>query len=69
MCYWFERGGNYLRCEVRDTGVQYELCVVEPDGTECVERFAESSRLYTRQVVLEQRLLDDGWNGPHGRNA
>ena len=67
MCYWFERGGDYLRCEVRDAGDQYELRIVKPDGTECVERFNESARLYLRQVTLEQRLLYDGWQGPHGR--
>ena len=53
MCYWFERGGNYLRCEVRDAAEQYELRVVKPDGSELMERFAESARLYFRQILLE----------------
>ena len=69
MCYWFEREGNYLRCEVRDTGDRYELRIVKPDGSEHIERFVESSRLYMRQIRVEQRLLVEGWKGPHGRNT
>jgi hypothetical protein len=69
MCYWFERDGDYLRCEVHDTGDRYELRIVKPDGTERIELYADSARLYVRQVKLEQRLLNHGWNGPHGRNA
>jgi hypothetical protein len=65
MCYWFERGNDYIRCEVRTAGLYYELHITRPDGTESVERFAEAFHLYGRQVNLEQRLLDAGWNGPH----
>jgi hypothetical protein len=42
---------------------------VKPAGTDGVEQFAESARLSTRRVIVEQRLLDHAWNGPHGRNA
>jgi hypothetical protein len=66
MCYWFERGGTYIRCEVRETGGEYELRISRPDGTESVEHFVEPSGLHGRQVVLERRLIDEGWNGPHG---
>ena len=67
MCYWFERSGDYIRCEVRHVGNHYELVVLNPDGTETVQRFADSERLYGHQVALEQTLLDGGWKGPHGR--
>src|SRR5205807_138647 len=67
MCYWFERGGDYIQCEVRRAGDHYELHVINSDGTESVEQFVESCSLFGRQVGLEERLLHDGWKGPHGR--
>jgi hypothetical protein len=69
MFYWFERAGVYLRCEVRDVGGHYELTLIRPDGTECVERFDDSEQLYRRQLALELRLIGDGWSGPHGRGV
>jgi hypothetical protein len=68
MIWFFERAGEFLRCETRkaDDG-WYELVITEPDGTERVERFEESAALAKRQVELEQGLTADGWHGPHGR--
>ena len=69
MCYWFERTGDYVRCEVRRAGDEYELTVVKADGAHRVWRFTDSSALYRHQVAIEQRLLDRGWKGPHGRTV
>jgi len=68
MIWFFERQGQYVRCETRkgDDG-SYELVVTEPDGTERVERFTDSSQMAKRQVEIEQGLTADGWTGPHGR--
>jgi hypothetical protein len=67
MCYWFERQGEYIRCEVRQVAGQYEFTVATPDGGETVERFDDSALLHVRQRILEHRFTKGGWRGPHGR--
>jgi len=68
MCYWFEQGGHYMRCEVHRVDGQYELVIVSPDGTVCVERYAHSDAVHSRQRELQQSLIGGGWSGPHGRH-
>jgi len=68
MCYWFERSGDYIRCEVRQIDGRFELMVVRPDGAETVEHYDDSDRLHYRQLVLERRFTECGWKGPHGRS-
>jgi hypothetical protein len=67
--WWFERRGQYLRYEAREfPNGGYELCVVNPDGTERVEHFSDSSDLAKRQAEFERELGAAGWTGPHGWN-
>jgi hypothetical protein len=68
MIWFFEKKGQYVRCETRkaDDGA-YELVITEADGTERVERFEESAAMARRQVELENSLTAEGWTGPHGR--
>jgi hypothetical protein len=65
--WWFERNGTYTRCEVLDlpTG-GFELRVVDPDGQEEIEHFADAATLARRQQAVEEQLAADGWTGPHG---
>jgi hypothetical protein len=44
----------------------FELRVVEPDGLEKIEHFADATTLARRQQAVEERLAADGWTGPHG---
>jgi hypothetical protein len=70
VVWFFEKHGAYLRCETRDVPGRpghYELVIVQPDGTETVERFAGSETLMRRQQELESQLATTGWQGPHGR--
>jgi hypothetical protein len=67
--WWFERLGTFVRCEaVHLPEGGYELRVVNPDGTERVERFPDSADLTSRQEAVERDLLLNGWTGPHGWN-
>ena len=69
MFWWFERKGQFTRCEIRNVpGGGYELLVANSDGTDRVERFADSSDLAKRQRELERDLVAEGWTGPHGWN-
>ena len=69
MFWWFERNGQFMRCEARDAlGNGYELVVTNCDGIDQVERLADSSDLAKRQRELEHDLIADGWTGPHGWN-
>jgi len=68
VIWFFERKGQYVRCETRKTDDgEYELAITDADGVETVERFGDSASLAKRQVQLEKTLADEGWNGPHGR--
>jgi hypothetical protein len=70
MVFFFERGGQFIRCESRpaDSGSGYELAIIYPDGREDVERFDDPSELNRRQRELERDLTAGGWFGPHGRS-
>ena len=46
----------------------FELRIVEPDGTELVERFSDSSDLEKRQHAVISEVQNAGWSGPHGWN-
>jgi hypothetical protein len=69
MVFFFERSGQFIRCESRpaDDGKSYELLVLYPDGTEALERYEDPEELNLRQRELEQELTSTGWFGPHGR--
>ncbi len=68
MIWFFERRGEYVRCETRQTtDGAYELVITQPDGSERVERFEDGATMAKRQVELEHGLAAEGWTGPHGR--
>ena len=69
MVWFYERAGTFIRCETRDAenGDGFELVIINPDGSEEIERFADSSSLSRRQEELESALAHDGWAGPFGR--
>ena len=69
MVWFYERHGTFIRCETRDaaSGAGYELLIIQPDGREAVERYADSAALERRQQELQSSLSHDGWQGPFGR--
>ena len=70
MFWWFERKGQFLRYETREAANGgYEFCVINPDGSEHVERFADSAQLAKRQAEFEEQITAEGWSGPHGWNV
>jgi hypothetical protein len=65
--WWFEKSGQYTRCEVLPiSSGGFELRVVEPSGAEHVERFDSEVALAARQHAVEAQLRTAGWSGPHG---
>jgi hypothetical protein len=69
MFYFFHKGPDYLRCELRadDTGQGYDLAITEPGGQERVEHFDTSEAAHRRWAELQKQLVADGWFGPSGR--
>lgn len=69
MVWFFEKQGEFIRCETRDSkdGEGYELIVIHPDGTEQIERFTDSAMMLQRQTELQSFFRYNGWAGPFGR--
>lgn len=69
MVWFYERQGTFIRCETRDADNRsgFELVILQPDGSESVERFEDSASLERRQNELQANLSHDGWQGPFGR--
>ena len=68
MFYFFQKGPDYLRCELRgqDDGT-FELVILEPHMAERIERFQTSQEAQRRWEELQERFVRDGWFGPYGR--
>lgn len=69
MVFFYERQGQFIRCESRpaEPGPGFELVVIYPDGREEIEHFDDGVELNHRQMQLESQLTATGWFGPHGR--
>jgi hypothetical protein len=64
--YFFKRGTETVQCEVRaaSDGPGFEIVIIEPDGTQRLERFATSEQVHTRWLELHKRFELEGWWGP-----
>jgi hypothetical protein len=63
MIWFFTRGAAQIDVEVHrgtEPGA-YTLAVTYPDGAERIEQFATATRLVTRTLTIQQRLIDEGW--------
>jgi hypothetical protein len=68
MFYFFQKGKDYIRCELRDgQGGSVEIVVTEANGHERVERYTTTHEAHERWERLQQRFSSDGWFGPFGR--
>jgi hypothetical protein len=68
MLWIFERKGQQMRCEIRreSEGPGYEMIVTNPDGSQRMERFEETSDLIKRTLDFQRELLESGWRQPKG---
>lgn len=69
MFYFFKRGQEFVRYEVRTTEAEtYEIVAVGPDGNAQVKEYPTARELNAEWTVLQQDLLRRGWWGPYGRD-
>ena len=69
MFYFFQRGSQFLQCEIRgDDTAGYEIVITEQKRPEKREVFATSQEAYDRWIRLQEALVAEGWWGPHGRD-
>ena len=63
MIWYFTRGTAHIDLEVhRHSGsAGYTFAVTYPDGAEQIESFSDPSRLVTRVLSFQQKLIADGW--------
>ncbi len=68
MFYFFQRGADFVRCEVSgDDQAGYRITITEPGGAERTETFMSSDEAHARWLVIQDSLEGEGWWGPHGR--
>ena len=68
MFYFFQRGAEFVRCEINgDDESGYRVTITEPGGTERTETFATSDAAHARWLEIQESYRNDGWWGPHGR--
>jgi hypothetical protein len=69
MFYFFQRGSEYVRCELRSlAGSNACELVIAGDGQpERTERFSSWESAETRWSELRRGFQHDGWQGPLGR--
>jgi len=67
MAWFYERQGNFIRCDAAGRATAFELQIIQPDGSENVEHFEDAPSLERRRRELEAALTHDGWAGPFGR--
>jgi hypothetical protein len=48
-------------------GDRFDLIITDADGTERVEHFDDSASVTRRSVQLEAEWINEGWDGPFGR--
>jgi hypothetical protein len=63
MIWFFERGGERLRYEIRHGGADavYELEITYPDGRIETEQVQEAADLLHRCAARARALKDEGW--------
>lgn len=66
MIWFFERPGERLQCEIRQSahGHFYELVWTSHDGRSHIEQSHDPSELMQRRREIEQWLKLDGWIRP-----
>lgn len=66
MLWIFERKGKQMRCEIRRdaAGPGYEMIVTNPDGSQRMERFEDTTDLIKRTLDFQRELLESGWRQP-----
>jgi hypothetical protein len=63
MIWSFTRGAAQIDVEVHRGADpdHYTLAVTYPDGAEQIEHFDKASKLVTRALLVQRRLIEDGW--------
>lgn len=68
MFYFFQKGPDYLRCEIQAcTDGSFELLITGPDTVERTETYLTSQQAEKRWTELQAGYTTDGWAGPFGR--
>ena len=63
MIWFFQRGGEHLQYEIRESSDRagYEMVVHGPDSATRVERFGNGVGLLERSLELQRNLIQEGW--------
>jgi hypothetical protein len=68
MFYFFQKGPDYLRCEIQALADgSFELLITDPHTVPRTEKYATSQQANKRWAELQAKFKEDGWTGPFGR--
>ena len=67
MFYFFQRGAEYIRCEINESDGGFVIIITDPKGTTRTERLETSNDVQVRFEEIQADFRSDGWWGPHGR--
>ena len=67
MFYFFQRGSEYIRCEINEADGAFVIVITDPDGATRREYLPDSTAAHGRFLELEAGFREAGWWGPHGR--
>jgi hypothetical protein len=69
MFYFFKKGDEFRRYEVRGTDANtYEIVLEKQDGTTETKELPTERQLNDEWNALQQDLLRSGWWGPYARD-
>jgi hypothetical protein len=68
VLHFYEKNREFVRCEIDQVSGRWQIVITEPNGYSRTEQFASSAQAHERWKQLGDRLADDGWFGPYGRD-
>jgi hypothetical protein len=68
MFYFFQRGADYIRCEINEADGDFVIIITDPNGLTRMERLPDSTAAHTRFLEIQADFHSSGWWGPHGRD-
>jgi hypothetical protein len=68
MFYFFQRGSDFVRCEINEADGRFVIVITEPSGATRTEYLSDSAAAHGRFLEIQAGFQSAGWWGPLGRD-